>query len=77
MRVEEFVFEILEGGIIELKLPLECPVRHTLPLTEEVDDVIEDGIKVHLGPSCPCGDDAEPAAAHGQVRADMCYRYHS
>jgi hypothetical protein len=48
MGVEEFVLEILEGGIIELKLPLECPVRHTLTLTEEVDDLIEEGIKVHL-----------------------------
>jgi len=48
MGVEEFVLEILEGGIIELKLPLECPVRHTLALTEQVDDLIEEGIKVHL-----------------------------
>src|SRR5262249_29257422 len=37
---------------------------------------IEDGVKVHLGASCPCGDAAEPAAAHGQVRANVCYRYH-
>ena len=48
MRVEEFVFEILEGGVIELKLSLECPVRHTLALAQEVHHVIKEGIKVHL-----------------------------
>jgi hypothetical protein len=65
MRVEEFVLEILEGGIIELKLPLECPVRHTLALTEEVDDLIEEGIKVHMvaSPGSPLPDQSASAGA--------------
>jgi hypothetical protein len=39
MRGEQFALEILEGGVIALKLPLECPVRHALPLAEEADDL--------------------------------------
>src|SRR2546427_558759 len=41
---------------------------------EEVDDVIKDGVKVHLGPSYPCGGDAGPTAARGQARENACYR---
>ena len=48
MRVEEFVLEILEGGIIELKLPLQRSICHTLALAQEVNHVIKEGIKVHL-----------------------------
>src|SRR5215813_2615463 len=48
MRVEEFVLEILEGSIIELKLPLQRSICHTLALAQEVNHVIKEGIKVHL-----------------------------
>src|SRR5262249_40437018 len=72
MRGETFVLAILEGGGIELKLPLECSGRHALPLAEEVDDLSEERVKVHLGPSCPCGAAAEPAEAHGAVQANVC-----
>src|SRR5262245_44696030 len=34
-----------------MKLHLECPVRHALPVTEEVNGLIEYGVKVHLGAS--------------------------
>src|SRR4029450_1640787 len=47
-----------------------------LPLTEEVNDLIKDGVKVHWGPCSPCGNDTGPTAAHGPVRINMCSRYH-
>jgi hypothetical protein len=62
MRGEEFVFEIVEGVVIELKLALQRPICHPLTLTEEVNDVIKDGIKVHRAPSCQCGGDSGPMA---------------
>jgi hypothetical protein len=31
-RGEQFVLAILEGGVIALQLPLECPGRPALPL---------------------------------------------
>jgi hypothetical protein len=51
LAVDEFLLERLQRLIIELKLHLERPVRHPLALTEEVNNLIEDGIQVHLLPS--------------------------
>ena len=47
MGIEEFVFERLQGLFIQVELDLEGPVRHTLALTQEVHDLIEDGVEVH------------------------------
>jgi hypothetical protein len=68
--IEEFLFERLQGLIIQMKLDLECPTCHPLALVQEVNNLIEDGIKVHLGPSYPCGGDAGPKAAHGQTKEE-------
>jgi hypothetical protein len=32
MSIEEFVLEIVEGLLIQLKLALECPIRDALTL---------------------------------------------
>src|SRR5262245_9920065 len=40
VSIEEFILEIVEGVLVEVKLTLECPVRHALPLTEEVKNLI-------------------------------------
>jgi hypothetical protein len=74
--IEEFVLEIVEGVLVEVKLTLECPVRHALPLTEEVNNLIKDGVKVHRRPCSPCGSDTGLTAAHGPVRVNMGSRYH-
>jgi hypothetical protein len=47
VRVQEFVLQIVQGLLIQLKLALECPIRHPLTLAQEIDDLIEEGIKVH------------------------------
>jgi hypothetical protein len=50
MCVEEFVLEIAEGRLVQVKLPLQRPIRHALPLSQESNGLIEDGIKVHQVP---------------------------
>src|SRR5262249_39819303 len=45
--VEEFILEIIEGLLIQVKLALERPIRHTLALAQEIDNVIEEGVEVH------------------------------
>jgi hypothetical protein len=45
--VEEFVLEIIKGLLIQVKLALERPIRHTLALAQEIDNVIEEGVEVH------------------------------
>jgi hypothetical protein len=47
LRVEEFVLEIIEGLLIQVKLALERPIRYTLTLAQEIDHVIEEGVEVH------------------------------
>jgi hypothetical protein len=47
LRVEEFVLEIIEGLLIQVKLALKRPIRHTLALAQELDNVIEQCIEVH------------------------------
>jgi hypothetical protein len=45
--IEEFILEIIEGLLIQVKLALECPIRHTLALAQEIDNMIDKGVKVH------------------------------
>jgi hypothetical protein len=49
--IEEFGSEIGEGLVIKLKLALERSVRNPTTLTEECQDLIEHGIKVHYSSS--------------------------
>jgi hypothetical protein len=50
LGVDEFGFEIFQVSVIEAKLPLQCPVRHALTLAEEVNNLIENRVKVHWHP---------------------------
>jgi hypothetical protein len=68
LAVDEFLLEGLESLIVELELHLERPIRHPLALTEKVDNLIKDSVKVHRAPSCTVGGDAGPHAAHGQEK---------
>ena len=45
--IEEFGDEIGEGLVVKLKLALERSVRDPTALTEECQDLIEQGIEVH------------------------------
>ena len=45
--IEEFIFEIVQGLVIELELPLEGAIGHTAPLAQQGDYLIQDRDKVH------------------------------
>jgi hypothetical protein len=47
LRVEEFVLKIIEGLLIQVKLALERPIRHTLALVQGIDKVIEECVEIH------------------------------
>ena len=51
LGVDEFGFEILQVGVIAAKLPLQGPIRHALPLAQQVHDLIEERVKVHRIPA--------------------------
>ena len=53
LAIDDFVLDILQGGIVELKLPLEGPVGHAAPLAQEHDDLIHHCDKVHPVSSLP------------------------
>ncbi len=50
LGLDEFLFEGFEGLLIQVELDLQCPVCHALPLTEQGNHLIEDGVKVHRDP---------------------------
>ena len=50
LGLNEFLFEGVEGVVLQLELDLECTIRHTLTLTEDGNHLIEDGVKVHRAP---------------------------
>ena len=54
--IEQCLGEIVQGVIIQLKLPLEGAIRQAAPLAQERDHLIQDRDKVHprLLPVC-CG----------------------
>ena len=60
MGIEEFVFQIVQGVVIQLKLSLEGPIGHAAPLAQQRDHLIQDRDKVHPAPSLPF---AVPACA--------------
>ena len=47
MGVEEFGGEIRQGVIVQRELALQGAIRDALALTDERDDLIQSGIKVH------------------------------
>ena len=46
-HLDDFSGEILEVGIVELKLALEGTIRHTAPALEHGDRLVEDLLKGH------------------------------
>src|SRR5262245_53021367 len=50
-HLDNFSCEILEVGVVELKLALEGTIRHTAPALEHGDRLVEDLLKSHGPPS--------------------------
>jgi hypothetical protein len=48
---DDFGSEILEIGVVELKLALESTIRHTAPALEHRDRLVENLLKGHRPPS--------------------------
>ena len=53
MGIEEFLCEIVQGVVIQLKLSLEGPIGHAAPLAQQGDHLIHDRDKVHPVSSLP------------------------
>ena len=53
LALDEFDLQILQVRVIELKLPLERPIRQAAPLAQEGDHLIHDRDKVHPVSSLP------------------------
>jgi hypothetical protein len=52
LGLDELGFEILQGGGIELELPLEGPIGDPFALAEESHNLIEECVKFHTRSSC-------------------------
>src|SRR6266446_1505990 len=50
-HLDNFGFEILEVGVVEMKLALEGTIRHTPPALEHGNRLVEDLLKGHRQPS--------------------------
>ena len=75
LALNEFGLHVLQIVVIEVELALERTIRHPLPLTEHVNHLIEDGVKVHRGSSCTGGGQYGPAATYGPKREATYYMY--
>src|SRR5262245_13859786 len=51
LRLDQFRLQVFQVRIIQVKLPLQCPIGDPLVLLEPVDDVCEDILKCHDCPS--------------------------
>jgi hypothetical protein len=49
----EFCLEVFEVGVIEAELALQSAIGDTTTLAEQLNDLIDDLVKVHASPS-PC-----------------------
>ena len=49
----EFGLEVFEVGIIEAELALQSAIRDTATMAEQLNNLIDDLVKVHASPS-PC-----------------------
>jgi hypothetical protein len=47
MHVKEFILQVIEVVVIEVKASLESTIRHTSLAFEEGDDLVEDVIECH------------------------------
>jgi hypothetical protein len=47
----EFRLEVFEAGVIEAELALQGAIGDTATVTEQLDDLIDDLVKVHASPS--------------------------
>jgi hypothetical protein len=47
LAVDELVLEVVQGGIVQLKLPLEGAIGEAAPLAQEDNRLIHHGDKVH------------------------------
>jgi hypothetical protein len=55
-HLDDFGFQIVEVGVIEMKLTLEGTIRHPAPVLEHVESAIQHLLKGHRPPSrCRCG----------------------
>jgi hypothetical protein len=61
VHVEDFVLQIVEVVVIQIKAPLQCPIRHTSLTLEQFEDLGENRIEGHRGPFC-CSDVASLVA---------------
>jgi hypothetical protein len=65
LDAHELNFHIFQVVVIELKLALERPIGDALPLAQEGNHVIKEGIKVHLVSSLgPPSQTRVPALEH-------------
>src|SRR5262249_33491926 len=53
MRVEERLFQILKGVIVERKLAIQGPIREALVVLEPVEHLCEDLFEDHSRPPAP------------------------
>ena len=56
LALDEFILQIVQGRVVELKLPLEGAVGQASPALEHGDRLVENLLKGHRHPSrCRCG----------------------
>jgi hypothetical protein len=53
MRVEERLFQVFQGGIVEGELALQGPIREALVVLEPVENLCEDLFEGHSLPPVP------------------------
>src|SRR5262245_27140475 len=51
LGIDDFFFEILNVVVVEVKLTLQSPIRHTSSTAEEVYNLVEYFVEVHYRPS--------------------------
>src|SRR5215510_6750523 len=51
LGIDDFFFEILNVVVVEVKLTLQSPIRHTSSTAEEVYNLVEDVVEIHYRPS--------------------------
>jgi hypothetical protein len=67
----EFCLEIFKVGIIEAELALQSAIRDTATVAEQLNDLIDDLVKVHASPphASPCRACRSAVAQHTKTAA--------